>query len=57
MSMACVTEPSRINVTFVMAAPSGVATASLWPYAAAAGVAPVIVGRGPLNRYGGEYSS
>jgi len=38
MSMACVTEPSRIKVTFVMTAPSGVATASVWPYATLAGL-------------------
>ena len=54
MSAACVTELSRMNVTFAMAAPSGVSTNSVWPYATSLGVVPVIVGRGPRKRYGGE---
>ena len=54
MSAAWVTELSRMNVTFAMPAPSGVSTNSVWPYATSPGVAPVIAGRGPRNRYGGE---
>ena len=49
-SNACVTEPNRMNVTFVMLAPSGVSTFSDWPYPTTAGVVPVMVGRAPLNR-------
>src|SRR5437016_2449774 len=48
MSMACVTEPSRIKVTFVMTAASGVATASVWLYATLPGIAPLIAGRGSV---------
>src|SRR5213596_2301084 len=54
-SNACVTEPSRMNVTLVMLPPSGVSTNSEWPYPTTLGVVPVILGRAPLKRYGGEY--
>src|SRR5256885_3448311 len=56
-SKACVTEPNRMNVTLVMFAPFGVATNRAWPYATVAGVAPVMLGRAPLNRYGGDNTS
>src|SRR5213078_4024808 len=46
-----------MNVAFAMLAASGVSTARVWPYPTAAGVAPVMLGRAPWNRYGGEYSS
>jgi len=39
----CVTEPSRMNVTWVMLAPSAVPTNSDWPYPTTAGVVPVIL--------------
>src|SRR6266550_2770361 len=54
MSYACVTEPNRMNVTFVTVPPSGVSTTTVWPYETAAGVTPVMRGRAPWKRYGGE---
>ena len=56
MLFVCVTEASRIQVTFVMLAASGVPTKKVWPYPTLVG-AELIVGRAPLNRYGGEYTS
>ena len=56
MLFVCVTEESRIQVTFVMLAASGVPTKNVWPYPTLVG-AEEIVGRAPLKRYGGEYTS
>ena len=53
-SNACVTDPNRMNDTLVIAAPSGVPMNSDWPYPTRSGVVPVMVGRAPLNKYGGE---
>src|SRR4051812_46541365 len=53
MSIVWVTEPSPTSTTEPMLAASGVVTLMLAPYWAVAG-AEVIVGRAPLNRYGGE---
>ena len=52
-SNACVTDGERISETFVIDAAFGVVTSKLVPYCAPPG-ADVIVGRAPLNRYGGE---
>jgi hypothetical protein len=56
MLLVCVTEESDIQFTAVMLAASGVPTKKVWPYPTTAG-AEEIVGRAPLNRYGGEYTS
>ena len=53
MSLWCVSAPSETRLTERIDAASGVVTVKFEPYVAAAG-ALVIVGRGPLNRYGGE---
>src|SRR5678815_4823606 len=50
---ACVTEPVAISATEAIDAASGVLTVKLPPYDSAEGE-PVIAGRAPLNRYGGE---
>ena len=52
-SKACVTDGERISETFVIDAASGVVTSKLEPQLAPPGAEP-IVGRVPLNRYGGE---
>ena len=52
-SKPCVTDGVRIKATFVIDAASGVCTVKLEPYWIVPGV-PVIVGRAPLKRYGGE---
>jgi hypothetical protein len=54
MLKPCVVEESAISVTLEMLAASGVSTKNDCPYATLVG-ADVIVGRGPWNRYGGEY--
>jgi hypothetical protein len=56
MLKLCVTEESAINVTFVMLVAFGVPTKNELPYPTLPG-ADEIVGRAPLNRYGGEYTS
>jgi hypothetical protein len=53
MFRPCVTEPVRIRTTFSIEAASGVSTVNEVPYCMRFGAA-VIVGRGPLCRYGGE---
>ncbi len=56
MLFVCVTEESRTQVTLVMLVALGVPTKKVWPYPTLVG-AELIVGRAPLNRYGGEYTS
>jgi hypothetical protein len=56
MLFVCVTEESLSHVTLVMAVASGVPTKNLSPYPTLVGEE-LIVGRGPWNRYGGEYTS
>ena len=53
MSFACVTDGEEIRETFAICAALGVVTSKLVPIDIADG-APVIVGRAPLKRYGGE---
>ena len=53
MSSACVTDGERISDTFAIWAAFGVVDAEARAVAHRAG-AVVIVGRGPLKRYGGE---
>lgn len=48
-----VTAAVRISETLLIEAASGVLTEKLVSYCTAEGL-PVMVGRGPLNRYGGE---
>jgi hypothetical protein len=52
MFTECVTEDGFINITLVIEFPSGVFTWKSEPHPTAAG-AELIVGRAPLNRYGG----
>ena len=53
MSLWCVSAPSETRFTERIEAASGVETVKFEPYVAPAG-ALAIVGREPLNRYGGE---
>jgi hypothetical protein len=52
MFTECVTEAGFISITLLMLAAFGVVTWKAWFHPTAAG-AVVIVGRAPLNRYGG----
>ena len=54
MSIWWVSAPSETRLTAVIEAASGVCTLIGEPYEAVDGT-DVIVGRGPLNRYDGEY--
>src|ERR1700680_2897467 len=53
---ACVTAPKRISETEAICAAFGVCTVKTCPYESCAGAA-VIVGLGPLKRYGGAKNS
>ena len=56
MLKLCVTAPIRTRLTLAMRSASGVSSEIVPPYSIVDG-ASAIVGRGPLNRYGGENTS